>query len=45
MTCGGWIKMQGHSDDGGAVEYNYLLAEAHANAVAGYLPGRGGVPL
>lgn len=39
------LEIQGHSDDNGAVEYNYLLAEAHANAVARYLHGRGGVPL
>lgn len=39
------LEIQGHSDDNGAVEYNYLLAQAHANAVARYLHGRGGVPL
>lgn len=39
------LEIQGHSDDNGAVEYNYLLAEAHAQAVARYLHGRGGVPL
>jgi len=39
------LEIQGHSEDHGAVEYNYLLAEAHANAVARYLHGRGGVPL
>lgn len=39
------LEIQGHSDDNGVVEYNYLLAEAHAKAVARYLHGRGGVPL
>jgi outer membrane protein OmpA-like peptidoglycan-associated protein len=39
------LEIEGHSDDNGAVEYNYLLAEAHANAVARYLHGRGGIPL
>lgn len=39
------LEIQGHSDDNGAVEYNYLLAQAHANAVARYLHGKGGIPL
>lgn len=40
-----YLEIQGHTDDSGHGEYNYLLGEARANAVSRYLHTQGGVPL
>lgn len=40
-----YLEIQGHTDDSGHGEYNYLLGEARANAVRRYLHTAGGVPL
>lgn len=40
-----YLEIQGHTDDSGYGEYNYLLGEARANAVSRYLHTQGGVPL
>ncbi len=39
------LEIQGHTDNSGNGEYNYLLGEARANAVGRYLHSHGGIPL
>ena len=39
------VEIQGHTDDSGNPEFNYLLGEGRAKAVQRYLHQHGGIPL